>query len=84
MSLTPCFNMAILSIPNPNANPLYLSEFILQFSRTIGFTMPQPSTSNHFPSFDNISTSADGSVKGKYEGRNLNSTSLPKSENNIL
>ena len=38
---------------------------ILQFSKTIGFTMPQPSISNHFPSFDRISTSAEGSVKGK-------------------
>ena len=72
--------MAILSIPKPNAKPLYLLESILQFSRTIGFTSPHPSISSHLPSLDKISTSAEGSVKGKYEGLNLNSTSSPNSE----
>ena len=55
------------------------SESILQFSNTIGFTIPQPNISSHFPESDKISTSADGSVKGKYEGLNLNSTSLSNS-----
>ena len=64
--------MAILSMPSPNARPLYLLESILQFSNTIGFTMPHPRISNHLPSFDKISTSAEGSVNGKYEGLNLN------------
>ena len=67
-----CFNIAILSMPNPNASPLSLFESILQFSNTVGFTKPQPRISIHLPSEDNISTSADGSVKGKYEGLNLN------------
>jgi len=80
MSVTPCFNMAIRSIPSPNANPLYFSESILQFSKTIGLTSPHPSISSHLPSFDKISTSAEGSVNGKYEGLNLNSTLSPKSE----
>ena len=76
--------MAILSIPRPNAKPLYLFESILQFSRTTGFTNPHPRISSHLPSFDKISTYAEGSVNGKYEGLNLNSTSSPKSEWIIL
>ena len=52
----PNLSIAILSIPNPKANPEYLSESILQFSRTIGFTTPHPRISSHFPSFDKIST----------------------------
>ena len=78
MSLTPYMSIAILSMPKPNARPEYAFESILQFSSTIGFTIPQPKISNHFPSSDNISTSADGSVNGKYEGLNLISTLLPK------
>ena len=84
MSVMPCFNIAILSIPRPNANPLYLLESILQFSNTIGFTKPHPRISSHFPSFDRISTSAEGSVNGKYEGLNLNSTLSPNNEYIIL
>ena len=67
-------------MPRPNAKPLYLLESILQLSRTIGFTNPQPSISSHFPSLDNMSTSAEGSVKGKYEGLNLNSIPSPNRE----
>ena len=77
MSVTPYFNIAILSIPNPKAIPLYLFESILQFSRTFGFTIPHPKISNHFVSSNRTSTSAEGSVNGKYEGRNLTSTFLP-------
>ena len=65
MSLTPYLSIAILSTPSPNARPLYFSESILQFSKTIGFTIPQPRISSHFPESDNISTSAEGSVNGK-------------------
>ena len=65
MSLTSYLSIAILSIPSPNANPEYLPESILQFSKTIGFTIPQPNISSHLPFSDKISTSADGSVKGK-------------------
>ena len=76
--------MAILSTPIPKAKPLYFLESILQFSRTTGLTNPHPSISSHLPSFDKISTSAEGSVNGKYEGLNLNSTSSPNSEKIIL
>ena len=69
--------MAILSMPSPKAKPEYFLESILQFSNTIGFTTPQPKISSHFPSLDSISTSADGSVKGKYDGLNLISTCSP-------
>ena len=71
MSVTPNLSIAIRSIPNPKAKPLNSSESILQFWRTFGFTIPQPRISNHFPSSERISTSADGSVKGKYDGLNL-------------
>ena len=57
--------MAILSTPKPNARPQYLFESILQFSSKTGLTIQQPKNSNHFLFSDNISTSADGSVKGK-------------------
>jgi hypothetical protein len=50
---------------------------MLQFSRTIGLTIPHPSISSHLPSSDKISTSAEGSVNGKYDGLNLNFISLP-------
>ena len=77
MSVTPCFSIAILSTPRPKARPLYFSGSILQFINTIGLTMPQPKISNHSPFSDKISTSAYGSVNGKYEGRNLISISFP-------
>ena len=66
-------------MPRPNAKPLYLFESILQFSRTTGLTIPHPSISSHSPSFDKISTSAEGSVNGKYECLNLSSTFSPNS-----
>ena len=77
MSVTPYLSMAILSMPKPKANPEYLLESILQFSKTIGFTIPHPKISNHFPSSDKISTSAEGSVNGKYEGLNRISIFFP-------
>ena len=69
--------------------PLFYQHFKIAlfdegFSRTIGFTNPHPSISSHLPSFDKISTSAEGSVKGKYEGLNLNSTLSPNNEYIIL
>ena len=76
--MTPNFNIAILSRPNPKARPQYTFESMLQFSKTVGFIIPQPNISNHFPSFDSISTSAEGSVNGKYEGLNLISILFPK------
>ena len=77
MSLTPYFNIAILSTPRPKAKPEYVSESILQFLITLGFTIPHPKISSHLPSADKISTSADGYVKGKYEGLNLIFESFP-------
>ena len=76
MSLMPYFNMVIRSIPIPKAKPLYSKELILQASKTLGWTMPQPNTSyqpvpfvrRRFSSVSNpaqISISALGSVKGK-------------------
>ena len=61
----------------PKAKPQYFSLSILQFSKTIGFTIPQPNISNHSFDSDRISTSADGSVKGKYDGLNLIFALLP-------
>ena len=77
MSFTPYFSIAILSTPRPNAKPEYVCESILQLLITLGFTIPQPKISSHFPSVDKISTSADGSVKGKYDGLNLIFVSSP-------
>ena len=77
MSFTSYLSIAILSTPRPKASPLYFSESMLQFSKTIGLTIPQPRISSHFPFSDKISTSAEGSVNGKYDGRNLISTFLP-------
>ena len=71
MSLTPYFNIAILSTPKPKARPLNLVESMLQFSSTTGLTMPHPKTSSHLPFSERMSTSAEGYVNGKYEGLNL-------------
>ena len=65
MSVTPNLSIAILSTPRPKARPEYFSESIPQFFKTIGLTIPQPKISSHSPSSERISTSADGSVKGK-------------------
>ena len=76
MWLIPYFNMAIRSIPIPNASPEYLLESTLQFSRTLLFTIPPPSTSiqpvplhKEQPAPPHLkqltSTSTDGSVNGK-------------------
>ena len=55
---------------------IYLNQYC-NYLRTIGFTIPHPNISSHFPFSDNISTSADGSVNGKYDGLNLISISSP-------
>ena len=78
MSLTPYFNMAILSIPNPNARPEYVFESISQFSSTTGFTIPHHNISSHLSLSYKLSTSADGYVKGKKDGLNLIITFSPK------
>src|SRR5476651_2534305 len=74
------FKLAILSIPIPNAKPVYLVLSMPQFSNTLGSTMPQPNISTQ-PLYLHIlqpaplqivqetSISADGSVNGKYDGR---------------
>ena len=64
----------------PNANPEYFFESIPLASSTLGSTMPQPMISSQPVPLQTLqplppqrlhdtSTSADGSVKGKYEGR---------------
>ena len=78
MSFTPNLSIAILSIPSPNAKPEYFLDQFYNFSNTIGFTIPQPRISTIYFHIDLISTSADGSVNGKYDGLNLNSTSFAK------
>ena len=76
----PYFNIAVRSIPIPNAKPLYSSESIPQFSSTFLFTIPAPKISiqpvplqslQPFPPHSKQlqSTSTEGSVNGKYEGR---------------
>jgi len=40
---------------------------MLQFSSTTGLTMPHPKTSSHLQFSERMSTSAEGSVNGKYE-----------------
>ena len=79
-SFTLYFNCVILSIPIPNANPEYSFESIPQDSKTAGSTIPHPKISNH-PEYlqtlhpfelqivQDTSTSALGSVNGKYDGR---------------
>ena len=83
MSFTPNFSIAILSIPSPNAKP---KTFTVNFTilQDYRITIPQPKTSSHFPPLILISTSADGSVNGKYDGLNLTSTSLPNKNSIIL
>src|SRR5580698_1863430 len=73
------FKLAIRSIPIPKAKPVYFLLSMPQFSSTLGSTMPQPKISTqpvylHIlqPSplqiVQEMSISADGSVKGKYDG----------------
>src|SRR5580704_6263688 len=80
------FKLAILSKPIPKAKPVNFLLSILQFSKTLGSTMPQPKISTQ-PVYlhilqpeppqivQDISISADGSVNGKYDG--LNRTLVP-------
>src|SRR5574344_152355 len=80
--------MAIRSMPIPNANPVYIVGSMLQFFKTLGSTIPQPRISSHPvplqtgqplpPHIEHeISISAEGSVKGKYEGRKRICVSFP-------
>src|SRR5277367_4991032 len=73
------FKLAILSMPMPNAKPVNFLLSIPQFSKTLGSTMPQPKISTQpvylhilqpapLQIVQDISISADGSVKGKYDG----------------
>ena len=77
------------SIPMPNANPLYFLESRPQLSSTFGSTIPQPKISTQplylqmlqplpLQMLHEISTSALGSVNGKYEGLSLIFVSFPK------
>ena len=80
--------MAMRSSPMPKAKPEYFWLSMPHISSTLGFTMPQPSTSTQPVSLQMRqplpwqaeqvrSTSALGSVKGKKLGRKRVETSLP-------
>ncbi len=80
MSRIPYFKAAIRAGPIPKANPVKRSGSYPTFSRTAGSTIPAPMISSQSVSSVDpsgrvmsrfTSTSADGSVKGKKEGRNL-------------
>ena len=77
------------SIPMPKANPEYFPGSMLFAVSTFGSTMPQPmissqpvplQTAQPLPPqrLHDTSTSADGSVKGKYEGRMRMAVCSPK------
>src|SRR6266550_3877029 len=77
----PWRSIAMRSGPMPHAKPVYFSLSTLQFSSTAGWTMPEPRISIQpvclqaaQPEPPQIwhctSISADGSVNGKYDGRN--------------
>ena len=89
-SPTPYLSIAIRSIPIPNANPENSFGSILLYFKTFGSTIPQPIISNHPvplhtpqplpPHIEHeTSTSADGSVNGKYDGRIRICACSPKS-----
>ena len=75
----PYFSMAMRSIPMPQAKPWYSSGSSPQLRSTFGCTMPQPrisSQSSPSPKRTSplsrrhwMSTSSDGSVNGKNDGR---------------
>ncbi len=65
------------SSPNPNAQPLYFSGSTPKFWRTLPLTIPEPTTSTHFP-FTSISSSTEGSVKGKVSSLKRYLISFPK------
>ena len=85
----PYLSIVILSIPMPNAKPVYKSGLYPTFSNTCGLIIPAPKISIQ-PVFlhtlpplplhitQPISTSALGSVKGKKLGRNLTGVFGPK------
>ena len=80
--------MVMRSTPMPKAKPEYTLLSMPHISSTLGFTMPQPSTSIQPVPLQTRqplpwqlkqvkSTSALGSVKGKKEGRKRTSISWP-------
>src|SRR5210317_1325981 len=80
--------MVMRSIPIPKAKPVYFLLSILQSSSTFGSTIPQPNISSQPVYLQTLqplppqivqltSISALGSVKGKYDGRNLIFVSAP-------
>ncbi len=86
---TPYLSIAMRSIPMPKANPEYFSGSMLFAWSTLGSTMPQPMISSQpvplqtgqpLPPqrLHDTSTSAEGSVKGKYEGRMRMTVCSPK------
>ena len=82
MSFILCISSDNLSIPPPNAIPVYLLVSILQFFKTFSCIIPPPITSSHPDCLHieqplllqikhSMSISRLGDVKGKYDGRNL-------------
>ena len=65
---------------------IYVAQFDQEFlsipEECLVLTMK--TNQKYFPLFDKISTSAEGSVNGKYEGLNLNLMSSPNNEYMIL
>ena len=87
-SSTLYLRFAIRSIPIPNAYPVYCLESMPLASSTAGSTMPHPKISTQPVCLQKaqplppqmsqlISISAEGSVNGKYDGRNLIFVSVP-------
>ena len=71
-------------MPTPKANPEYSSGSMPQAMSTRGLTIPQPPHSTQRGpsrcSGNQTSNSADGSVNGKYDGRQRVTASAPNSE----
>src|SRR6266540_4315989 len=89
MSGMPCRVIAMRSGPMPQAKPVYFSGSTPQFSSTAGCTIPDPRISIHpvclqagqplpLQSWHCTSISAEGSVNGKYDGRNRTAVSRVK------
>ncbi len=80
----PYFSIAIRSMPMPKAKPCHSAGSTPAAASTFGCTMPEPRISSHdspSPIFScppdqsqRMSTSAEGSVKGKCEARKRSST----------
>src|ERR1700744_271707 len=89
MSDNPTRTWASRSLPKPKVKPLYVSGSIPTAANTFGSTSPQPPSSIQPDPLQVLqpapaqmgqvtSNSAEGSVKGKYEGRSRECIPAPK------